>query len=49
MVLCITDTGLDYVCPDLVTNVWNNVGEISSGGIDNDSNGFVTIAWVGIS
>lgn len=41
MVIGIIDTGIDYLHPDLVDNMWKNPGEIPDDGIDNDENGFV--------
>jgi subtilisin family serine protease len=37
----VIDTGIDYLHPDLVDNIWKNPGEISGNGIDDDGNGFI--------
>jgi thermitase len=37
----IIDTGLDYLHPDLIDNVWTNPGEIPGNSLDDDGNGFV--------
>ena len=39
--VAVIDTGVDLTHPDLVDNLWTNVGEIAGDGIDNDGNGFV--------
>jgi subtilisin family serine protease len=41
IVVGVVDTGVDYTHEDLVANMWVNLGEIPSDGIDNDSNGYV--------
>jgi subtilisin family serine protease len=35
------DTGIDYIHPDLASNIWTNPGEIPGNGIDDDQNGYV--------
>ncbi|MGL1904381.1 MAG: S8 family serine peptidase, partial [Fibrobacterales bacterium] len=40
-VIGIIDTGIDYLHPDLVANMWVNPGEIAGNGIDDDNNGFI--------
>ncbi len=35
------DSGVDYLHPDLVANIWTNPGEIEGNGIDDDGNGYV--------
>ncbi len=40
-VVGIIDTGIDYLHPDLVDNMWSNPGEIPGNGIDDDGNGFI--------
>lgn len=35
------DTGVDYTHPDLMNNIWTNIGEIAGDGIDNDGNGYI--------
>lgn len=37
----IIDTGIDYTHEELAPNMWNNPGEISGDGIDNDNNGYI--------
>lgn len=39
--VAVIDTGVDVGHPDLAANIWNNPGEISGNGIDDDGNGFV--------
>ena len=41
LVIGVIDTGIDYLHPDLVNNIWTNPGEIAADGIDNDGNGYV--------
>lgn len=41
IVVAVLDTGFDMDHPDLVGNVWTNLGEIPEDGLDNDQNGFV--------
>ena len=40
-ILAIIDQGVDLEHPDLVNNLWTNVGEIAGNGIDDDKNGFI--------
>jgi subtilisin family serine protease len=37
----VIDTGIDYLHPDLIDNIWKNPGEIPDNGIDDDGNGFI--------
>ena len=37
----VIDTGIDYLHPDLIDNVWTNPGEIPGNGIDDDNNGYI--------
>jgi len=41
IIIGIIDSGVDYLHPDLINNMWQNLGEIPDNGIDDDGNGFV--------
>ncbi|MCD6311148.1 MAG: S8 family serine peptidase [Elusimicrobia bacterium] len=41
VVVAVLDSGIDINHPDLAQNIWANELEISSTGVDNDSNGFI--------
>lgn len=41
VVVAIVDAGIDLDHPDLLDNIWINVGEIPNNGIDDDGNGFI--------
>jgi len=41
MVVAILDTGIDWDHEDLAPNIWENPGEISGDGVDNDGNGYI--------
>jgi len=41
VVVAVIDSGVNYLHPDLVDNMWVNPGEIPGDGIDNDLNGYV--------
>ncbi|MHC4147945.1 MAG: S8 family serine peptidase [Planctomycetota bacterium] len=41
VIVAIIDTGIDYLHPDLIDNMWVNSGEIASNGIDDDNNGYI--------
>ena len=40
-VVAVLDTGIDYEHPDLIGNMWHNIGEIPGDCVDNDGNGYV--------
>lgn len=40
-VVAVIDTGIDYTHPDLKEHIWENPGEISGNGIDDDGNGYI--------
>ena len=41
IVVGVVDTGIDYMSPDLVDNLWVNPGEIPGNAIDDDGDGYV--------
>jgi subtilisin family serine protease len=41
VVIAIVDSGVDWVHPDLIDNIWNNEDEIPDNGIDDDNNGYI--------
>ncbi len=41
IIIAIIDTGIDYLHPDLFSNMWRNPGEIPGNKRDDDRNGFV--------
>jgi subtilisin family serine protease len=41
VIVAIIDSGIDYLHPDLVDNMWVNPGEIPGNGIDDDGNGYI--------
>ncbi len=41
VVVAVIDTGMDMDHPDLLSNLWNNDGEIPGDGLDNDGNGYM--------
>lgn len=41
VIIAVTDTGVDYLHPDLNDNMWLNPGEIPGNLIDDDLNGFI--------
>ena len=48
LVVAVIDSGLDYLHPDIVDQVWANEGEISGApGVDDDRNGYVDdfVGW----
>ena len=46
VIVAITDTGIDFLHPDLKEQLWNNPGEIPFNGLDDDGNGWVD-DWMG--
>jgi subtilisin family serine protease len=40
VIVGIIDSGIDYLHPDLVANMWVNPGEIPDNGMDDDGNGY---------
>jgi subtilisin family serine protease len=41
ILICVIDTGLDYLHEDLAANVWTNPAEVAGNGLDDDLNGFI--------
>ncbi len=41
LIIAVIDEGVQYNHPDLDANMWVNLGEIPSNGIDDDGNGFI--------
>lgn len=41
IIVAVVDTGVDYLHPDLMDNIWINEGEIPGDGVDNDGNGYI--------
>ena len=41
VIVAVIDTGVFYNHSDLSSNIWNNTGEISGNGIDDDYNGYI--------
>ncbi len=41
VIVGVIDSGIDYLHPDLVANMWVNPGEIPGNGIDDDGNGYI--------
>jgi subtilisin family serine protease len=41
VIIAVIDSGIDYLQPDLVENMWVNTGEIPDNGIDDDGNGYI--------
>ena len=37
----VIDSGIDYLHPDLIANIWTNAGEVPGNGIDDDANGYI--------
>lgn len=40
-VVAVIDSGVDYMHPDLIGNMWTNTAEIAGNGLDDDGNGYV--------
>lgn len=40
-VVAVIDTGINYLHPDLASNLWRNEAEIPDNGVDDDGNGYV--------
>jgi len=47
VIIAIIDSGINYMHPDLIDNIWSNHDEIPDNDIDDDNNGFVddVIGW----
>ncbi len=47
IIVAVTDTGVDYNHPDLLSNMWHNSKEVANDKIDNDNNGYVDdiVGW----
>ena len=41
LVIAMIDSGLDLSHPDLINNLWQNTGDLSANGIDDDQNGYI--------
>jgi subtilisin family serine protease len=41
IVIGIIDSGIDYLHPDLIANMWTNPNEVPGNGIDDDANGYI--------
>lgn len=41
VIVGVVDTGIDYLHPDLASNIWVNPGEIAGNLLDDDGNGYV--------
>jgi subtilisin family serine protease len=41
IVVGIIDSGIDYLHPDLIANIWTNPNEVPGNGIDDDANGYI--------
>lgn len=46
IIVAITDTGIDFLHPDLMDQLWHHPGEIPFNGLDDDGNGWVD-DWIG--
>jgi subtilisin family serine protease len=40
-IIAIIDTGIDFIHPDLVGQIWTNAGEYPENGLDDDHNGYI--------
>jgi len=47
VIIGIIDTGVDWLHPDLASNIWTNYNEIPGNGVDDDYNGYIDdrIGW----
>ncbi len=41
VVVAVIDSGIDYLHPDLVANLWRNEADCNNNGVDDDGNGYI--------